>query len=123
MVDRRSREILICALLLTVSVLALPSFAAGKRWSSKGQPGPGVTALVMSRSNPSLLYVGSYGGGVFRSLDAAESWQAVNAGITDFRIVSLAMDPVVPVTLYAGTDAGQLFSTIDGGENWKTFQR
>src|SRR5438094_697222 len=114
MVDRRSREILICALLLTVSVPALPSFAAGKRWSSKGQPGPGVTALVMGRSNPSLLYAGAYGAGVFRSLDAAESWQAINAGITDSRIVSLAMDPVVPVMLYAGTDAGQLFSTIDG---------
>jgi len=119
MVNQRSREPLICVLLLAVSVLASPSFAAGKRWSSKGQPGPGVTALVMSRSNPSLLYVGSYGGGVFRSLDAAKSWQGVNAGITDFRIVSLAMDPVVPATLYAGTDAGQLFSTIDGGENWK----
>jgi photosystem II stability/assembly factor-like uncharacterized protein len=119
MVNQRSRELRMCALLLTVSILALPSFAAGKRWSSKGQPGPGVTALVMSRSNPSLLYVGAYGGGVFRSLDAAESWQAINAGITDFRIVSLAMDPVVPLTLYAGTDSGQLFSTIDGGENWK----
>ena len=43
MVNQRSRELLMCALLLTVSVLALPSFAAGKRWSSKGQPGPGVT--------------------------------------------------------------------------------
>jgi photosystem II stability/assembly factor-like uncharacterized protein len=119
MVNQRSSELPMCALLLTVSILALPSFAAEKRWSSKGQPGPGVTALVMSRSNPSLLYVGAYGGGVFRSLDAAESWQAINAGITDFRIVSLAMDPVVPVTLYAGTDSGQVFSTIDGGENWK----
>jgi hypothetical protein len=74
----------------------------------QGSTGPGVTALVMSRTNPSLLYVGTYGGGVFRSLDAAESWQAINAGITDYRIVSLAMDPVVPVTLYAGTDTRRL---------------
>jgi hypothetical protein len=40
MVNKRSKEPLICALLLAVSILASPSFAAGKRWSSKGQPGP-----------------------------------------------------------------------------------
>ena len=52
MVNQRSGERLMFALLLTVSILALPSFAAGKRWSSNDQPGPGVTGLVMSRSNP-----------------------------------------------------------------------
>ena len=47
MVNQRSREPLICVLLLT-SVLASPSFAAGKRWSSKGQPGPSMALLEQS---------------------------------------------------------------------------
>lgn len=111
---------MMAVLLINVVVVISPVFAAENRWtSSEGLPGAGVTALVTGRAPGSPLYLAAYGAGVFKSLDAGESWQEANAGLADNRIVSLAMSPFEPATLYAATDSSRIFVTVDGGTRWE----
>lgn len=62
-----------------------------------------------------VLYVGTEGGGVFKSSDAAETWRAVNLGLDNTGVTGLAIDPVDPETLYAATNSS-VYKTETGGE-------
>jgi hypothetical protein len=48
--------------------------------------------------------------GVFRSTDRAASWTALNDGLTNLFVQTLAIDPRQPSTLYAGTYGGSVFA-------------
>jgi hypothetical protein len=74
---------------------------------------------------PRTLYAGMDGDGVFKSMDGAGSWQAVNNGLTagnDLRghVWALAIDPTTPSTLYAGTcSEGGIFKSTGGAGSWR----
>ena len=60
-------------------------------------------------------------GGAARSTNAAASWAAINNGLTDSTILSLAVDPTtpsVPSIVYAGTNMSGVFKSTNGGGNW-----
>ena len=71
--------------------------------------GPGL-------SQTQTLYAGTLGG-VFKSVDGGANWNAVNNGLTNTSILSLAIDPGMSQTLYAGTQGG-LFKSTGGGVSW-----
>jgi photosystem II stability/assembly factor-like uncharacterized protein len=48
----------------------------------------------------------------------AAEWKAVNTGLTNLEVRSLAVDPTRSTTLYAGTHSG-LFKSLDGGATWR----
>ena len=52
---------------------------------------------------------------MFKSINGGENWSAVNTGLTDTYIETLA---IAPNALYAGTDFGGVFKSTNGGENW-----
>ena len=64
--------------------------------------------------------------GVWRkSTDGGSSWIASNTGLTNFFVLSLAIDPLTPATIYAGALenpgynwTGAVFKSIDGGGTW-----
>ena len=65
-----------------------------------------------------ILYAGTVGQGVWRSLDNGETFQRHCAGMfMEAEVRALAADPSEPGTLYAGTDAG-LYRTTNGGDRW-----
>ncbi|MBA3442748.1 MAG: hypothetical protein H0T92_23100 [Pyrinomonadaceae bacterium] len=70
-----------------------------------------VTAIVVDRDNPSILYIGT-SGGVFKSTDGGANWSAFNDGLTNLDIRVLTLAPGNPNTLYAGT-AGGVFKITD----------
>ena len=76
--------------------------------------------MVIDYQNPQTLYVGAHGGGVFKSTNRGDSWQAVNNGLPGTYIVGLAIDALSPSTLYAGSLYGVSKST-DGGASWSAF--
>ncbi|MCB9509102.1 MAG: hypothetical protein H6695_02930 [Deferribacteres bacterium] len=55
---------------------------------------------------PSMLYAGTYTGGVFKSADGGANWNALNTGLSKLRVAALAIDPLNPNKLYAGTQGG-----------------
>ncbi|MEO0248525.1 MAG: hypothetical protein ABIN58_03055, partial [candidate division WOR-3 bacterium] len=80
---------------------------------------PAVVMLGIDPSEPTTLYAGVRGAGVFKSSDDGASWQAVNAGLpTNAAVQALAVHPTTPATLYVGTDRG-VFKSTDGGKNWR----
>src|SRR5262249_46624658 len=55
---------------------------------------------------PSTLYAGIFGEGVFKSVNGGAAWTPFNNGLTNPFVTTLAVDPIIPSTLYAGTAEG-----------------
>jgi len=90
----------------------------GGRWvQNRMIPQGSVAALAVNPVKPSILYAGGADIGVVKSTDGGATWTAVNTGLTNHAIRTLALDPQQPDTLYSGTNGG-LFRTVDGGEHW-----
>lgn len=53
-----------------------------------------------------------------RGVNFAAEWKAVNTGLTNMDVRSLAIDPARPTTLYAGT-TNSVFKSTDGGASWR----
>jgi hypothetical protein len=86
-----------------------------------GLPNAVVSALAIDTQNSNTLYVGTWRRGIFKSTDAGENWQA--AGLSDFFILTLTVDPTSRSTLYAFAsnntpqDLG-IYKSTDAGTSW-----
>jgi uncharacterized protein (TIGR03437 family) len=92
----------------------------GTNWSAASSGLPSnlywISGLVIDSQNPATLYAGT-DQGVFKSINGAASWFAVNFGLTPGYVDAMAIDPQNPSTLYAGTGGG-VFKSMDGGASW-----
>lgn len=93
-----------------------------------GNIGGRVRSVAVHPQNSNILWAGSVGGGIWRSIDGGISWQPVDDLMANLAVSCMVMDPTNPNILYAGTGEGfanldalrgaGLFRTIDG-VNWK----
>ena len=100
------------------------SHDGGKTWKSNpGLQGQSVRALAQAPSNPRILVAGTLQG-VFRSSDAAASWELISpAGNKEIHEVeSVAIDPKDPNIIYAGT-WHLPWKTVDGGNYWANIKQ
>src|SRR3989454_550397 len=78
-----------------------------------------IPALAIDPLNPTTLYAGTYGGGVFKSTDGGVSWSASGPTNIYTSVTALAIDAVTPTTLYAGSIYSPgVFESTDGGAGW-----
>ena len=73
------------------------------------------------------IYAGTLAGGIFKSTDRGDSWQAINQGLSfteaqnpsgsALQINALAVEWPNYSKIYAATNIG-LFRSVDGGANW-----
>ncbi len=95
-----------------------------------------IGAVAVQQSNPSVIWVGTGEGnprnslnggfGVYRSLDAGKTWQAMGLEKTR-HIHRIKIDPSDPNTIYVGAIGSPwgehpergVFKTTDGGLNWE----
>ncbi len=84
------------------------------------------TPLVMSSHNPDVIYMGSQR--LHRSLDGAETWQAISPDLTQNKkqgnvpystLTVIAESPLTFGLVYVGTDDGRIQLTRDGGTTWQ----
>ncbi len=105
------------------------SAAAQLNWEfvGPGNIGGRLRGLLVHPNNPSLLYVGSASGGVWKSVDGGANWSPTMNDLITLNISALVMKPGDPNTIYAGTGEGflsdglpgrGLLKTTDGGQNW-----
>jgi len=80
-----------------------------------GQSATSVQALAISENG--VIYAGSFGHGVFRTMDRGATWNSVGDGVTDPFILSLAVTGNGIV--YAGTFRGGVFRSRDEGTTWQ----
>ena len=69
-----------------------------------GQGGPFTShsyALAMDPHNPSTMYVGTHGGGIYKSTNAGTSWFA--SGLANYTVLAPAIDRSNPALIYAAT--------------------
>lgn len=78
-----------------------------------------VLSLATDPTNPFITYVGTNGGGVYRSITNGLTWEPVNAGLDIPFVFTLAVDPTSGDVLYAGS-VNTVYKSTDGGDNWNT---
>lgn len=87
-----------------------------------------VTVIAVNPNNPDILYIGTAGGGVWRSDDGGKNWQPLfdrqlSLGIGEPN--GIAIDPNNTDVIYVGTSGrvsrqpqAGLFKSTDGGGSW-----
>jgi photosystem II stability/assembly factor-like uncharacterized protein len=114
-----------------------PTPTPGPPWSNMhwreigpALPGGRVAAVAGSATDPNLYYLGSAGGGVWRSTDGGETWQAVFEKERVAAIGAVTIDPNNNDVVWVGTGEANprndvsygdgVYKSTDGG---KTFKR
>jgi hypothetical protein len=98
------------------------------RWLGPGNIGGRVRSIAIDPTNPTIVYVGSAGGGVWKTTDGGGSWFPLDDFMAVLSVSSVVIDPANPQILYAGTGEGfgnadgifgaGIFKSIDGGTTW-----
>lgn len=72
---------------------------------------------------PEQMYCGTFGHGLWRSVDAGATWQPVGEGIRSQQIMAVAVSRAERVgacgVVYAGTEPSALYRSEDGGNTWR----
>lgn len=80
-----------------------------------------LLSMSFAPSNPSIVYLGTAGAGVYKSNNGAASWSP--AGLAGQSVWSLAVDPTNPNLVYAAVDVpGGIKVSHDGGTIWEDFR-
>jgi photosystem II stability/assembly factor-like uncharacterized protein len=88
-----------------------------------------VAAVVGVPGDPSVMYVGAAGGGVWKTTDGGINWRAIWDNMPTASIGSIALAPQNPNWVWVGTGEGNprndvldgrgIYFSSDGGANWK----
>jgi photosystem II stability/assembly factor-like uncharacterized protein len=73
--------------------------------------------VVFDPINSGTLYIGTWGSGVYKSVDGGATWNAANSGMPPY-VQSLTIDSKNSQVLYAGIGGGYLYKSINGGTSW-----
>lgn len=76
--------------------------------------GPFVGTIGCFAVRGTTLFLGA-NNGIFRSTDNGATWTAINTGLTNKYVESLALNDVA---LFAGTGGGGVFRSTDNGTSW-----
>jgi photosystem II stability/assembly factor-like uncharacterized protein len=103
-----SRIVIIACFLLILGI------SAQAQWvQTNGPDSVNVNAVVASGTN---LFAATNGGGVFLSTDNGDNWSAVNTGLTEGDVMSLALNGT---NLFAGDFGYGVFLSTDSGAHWR----
>ncbi|PKO12099.1 MAG: hypothetical protein CVU39_25840 [Chloroflexi bacterium HGW-Chloroflexi-10] len=83
-----------------------------------GPEGGFVVCIVAHPTNADIIYAGSWGAGVLKSIDGGLTWRKKNVGLGNLFINSFAIDPQNPRIMYAGTYKDKIYKSTDSGETW-----
>ena len=78
-----------------------------------------VNGFAVSPADPRVMYA-AMRDGLFKSVNAGETWRAVGQGLRDLAVV--AVNPRKPDEVYVSTTDGAIFRSSDGGTTWERQQ-
>jgi len=78
--------------------------------------GTKVYCLAADAQDSNVVYAGTQGNGLLRSVDKGRTWQP--AGLQGQIVKSVAICRTDPQVIYAGTKPPAIFVTRDGGQTW-----
>jgi hypothetical protein len=119
-----------CGFLFAVFCLFTTTNPLNAQWSQTNGPLTEVTyslAVGINNAGDSILYAGTYRGGVFLSTNYGDNWVEIDGGNfstgdtgftrRDIRVLAANNDGKGGIALYAGTGYG-VFLTTNNGVNW-----
>jgi hypothetical protein len=82
-------------------------------------------AMTSVASHDSLLFAGSAGGGIFRSINDGDNWEKVNQGLSNLYVATILAYAQAEIgngnvinTVLAGTTGGMIFRSQNNGDDW-----
>lgn len=90
-------------------------------WTASGGPqGGNISCLVIDPVSPSIMYAGTLGAGVFKSINGGLNWSVINGTSWEdiLIIASLAAHPANSGTVYAVVAGEGVYKTTNGGQAW-----
>lgn len=95
----------------------VPLGPGGWTHTSGWNPGTGrISAMAIHPANPNVIYVGSPGGGLWKSINAGASWTPLtDHTATWMSIFALTIDPSDQNIVYMGTSTGLLLKSTNAG--------
>ncbi|MBI2953734.1 MAG: hypothetical protein HYY30_05430 [Chloroflexi bacterium] len=117
--------------LAIVLSLALFSFAPTVRaglgvWTMVDLTGMRIESLAADPTDPTILFAGTNGNGIFRSTDGGQTWTGVNNGLANLFVNAITVNPTNPGVILAATGRGAavgeetagIYRSTDRGETW-----
>jgi photosystem II stability/assembly factor-like uncharacterized protein len=110
-----------------------PGDLSPRRWNWLGPTNIGgrTRAIVLNPRDPSIIYAAGVSGGIWKSINAGQSWAPLADFMASINVTSLVLDPAHPDTIYAGTgefwgsrEFGPglgVFRSTDGGASWTRY--
>ncbi|MDE2447820.1 MAG: glycosyl hydrolase [Gammaproteobacteria bacterium] len=108
-----------------------PSLYQALQWRNIGPARAGrTTAVAGVPDQPSVFYIGSSGGGIWKTDDAGTNWHNVSDGFFDVGAIgAIAVAPSDPRVIYAGTGEASIrgqttspgdgvYKSTDAGKTW-----
>jgi hypothetical protein len=90
---------------------------SGAGWrASLALVGQHTYCLAADPRSPERLYCGTFGQGLWRSVDAGATWRPVGPGIGSAAVMSVTVGP--DGVVWAGTEPSMLYRSDDGGDGW-----
>jgi photosystem II stability/assembly factor-like uncharacterized protein len=96
----------------------IPNYSIVTQVEALGPDGGGVTTALLDPKNPLVAYAGTWGAGVYKSLDDGKTWKSSSQGLANLYVQSMAIDPIHPEILYTGTYHSGVYKSIDAGASW-----
>jgi photosystem II stability/assembly factor-like uncharacterized protein len=78
---------------------------------------PPITAMALDTQKAGLIYAGTAGKGLLRTVDGGDSWTSLDNVLKDRSITALAVSDTGTV-FYAGTADGGVYRSTDAGNGW-----
>lgn len=92
--------------------------------------GSNIITIKIDPKDSKIIYLGTRGEGIFKSMDGGELWYRLNETSKVFskraNVYDIAIDPQNASNIYVGTYQdrfGRLFRSPDGGKNWEEVYR
>ena len=103
---------------LLLAPIGLLAQQSGPAWTNIGPSPDAVQAIAVDPHDAQTIFLGGDASGVRKSIDSGTTWSAINTGLTNLSVQTIAFDASGPSTIYAGT-AGGLFKSNDAGVTWQ----
>ena len=125
--------------IILILMFLLTSILSAQEWNRNGPFSAHVISLEIAPSDTSVIYIGTFCDGVYKSLYGAENW--IYCSIENlptwedsldnsptlpcwwfgdyYPVQSIAIDPTNSEHLWIGTGGRGLFESNDGGINWQ----